>query len=126
MKIQYNAILYMNHTSPDGILPRERVVEASACWHFCKLAHVVLTRVPEQATYEGDLDQTVSLMRIAQSVRQMYDVADMNDMMAMKDWVKAEALRCGLPWDVRLDTWFKTAGRGYDSVTREPEALNKS
>ena len=109
---------------PNGVLPRERANESSAAWHFAKLALAALERIPEQATMEGDKDQTIRLRNLAESVARLYEVS-LEDMMQFMDFVKAEALRCSLPWNSRFDAWLASGGKSYDEVTREPEALNK-
>ena len=124
MKLNFTAFIYESHLSPEGLLPRQKKIEASACWHFCRLAHEILEKVPEQATYEGDLDQTVSLRRVAMSVATMYGIT-LDNMFAFSDFCHAEAIRLSYPWNPKLQSWLATGGR-VDEITREPEALNKS
>lgn len=123
--IRFTAYIYREHMNPNGLLPREREVEASAAWHFAKCAHTALDRIPEQVSHEGDVDQTVSLRNLCDSICKLYGVK-IETMMAFMDFVKAEAFRVGLPWNPRFDAWLASGGRAYNEVTREPEALNKS
>ena len=124
LRFGHRIFIYEDHIVPNGVLPREKAVESSAAWHFAKLAMQALDKVPQQATLEGQTDQTIRLRRIADSVAKLYDIK-LEDMMAFMDFVKAEALRCGLFWNDRLSAWIASGGRAYDEVTREPEALNK-
>jgi hypothetical protein len=123
MPMRLTPFIYIDHLSPNGLLPSERLHEASAAWHCAKLIIIALTEVPAQATMEGDVDQTIRLRNIADSVCLLYDV-DIETMMSFMDFVKAEAWRCGLPWPSRIDAWLATGGKSYDEVTREEKTLN--
>jgi len=125
LPIRFTAYIYREHMNPNGLLPREREVEASAAWHFAKCAHMALERIPEQVSHEGNVDQTVSLRNLCDSICKLYGV-EIETMMAFMDFVQAEAYRCGLPWNSRFQAWLDSGGKSYDSITREPEALNKS
>lgn len=126
MKLNLNAFIYEDHLTPIGLLPREEKEYASAMWHFCKLATVQLERIPQQAVYEGDKDQTVHLRRIAESVKMLYGLKSMDRMMSFVDFCQAEAIRCKLPWDGRLSAFVNSGGTSYAVLTRDPDALNKS
>ena len=121
MNLQY--FIYDNHLEPHGLLPRQYAKEASAAWHFAKLALVALQRVPEQVTYEGDTDKTVHLLRIADAVSILYQLP-LDSFMKFSPLVHREALAKGLGWDDRLTAWWTSAGRAYDKVTREEGRLN--
>lgn len=123
MTLKYNAPIYEDHLSPKGLLPREIKERASAAWHFARLALTALEKVPEQVVLEGDTDRTVPLRNLADSVSLMYSIP-VEDIMPIMDFVKAEAIRCGLPWNDRLDAWLATGGKSYNFVTREEGALN--
>lgn len=123
--IRFTAYIYREHMNPDGLLPREREIDASAAWHFAKCAHMALDKIPEQVSYEGSTDQTVLLRNLCNSICQQYGVK-IETMMAFMDFVKAEAFRVGLPWNPRFDAWLASGGKAYNEVTREPGALNKS
>lgn len=126
MDLNLTAFIYEDHLSPTGYLPREEKVYASAVWHFARLANIAILKVPEQATAEGDLDQTIHLKQLMTSVATLYGIDDLNRMMAFMDFAKAEAFRCGMPWSDRFSAWIESGGKAYNEVTREPEALNIS
>lgn len=123
MKLNLTAFIYEDHLTPTGLLPREEKEYASAAWHFCKLAHIVLDRVPSQTTYEGDKDKTVHLRRIAESVKTLYNLHSMDRMMAFIDFCQAEAIRVGLPWDDRLSAFVQSGGVSYAIITRDPDKV---
>lgn len=120
----YSAFIYEDHLTPTGLLPREKKKEASAAWHFTRLAMVILQKIPEQVSYEGNTDLTVPLMRIAESVAVQYGIKHENFLCFM-DFVRAEAFRCAMPWNDRLQAWVESGGKSYNFVTREEGALNK-
>lgn len=125
--MQYNAFIYEDHLEPKGLLPRSHKIEASACWHFCRLANRILINLPEQVVMEGETDKTVSLRDVLESVRIMYGLDREDGIGMIITWaqqVQREALRCGLPWSPRLTAWFESGGKAYNIVTREPGALN--
>lgn len=124
MAFVFNVPIYEHHLTPNGLLPREMKERASAAWYFTMCAMQALERVPQQVSYEGDTDQTVNLRQIADSVATMYSES-LENIMPFMDFVKAEALRCGLPWNGRLDAWLASGGKSYNFVTREPDAVNK-
>ncbi len=121
MNLQF--FIYDNHIEPQGLLPRLHAKEASAAWHFAKLALIALQRVPEQVTYEGNLDKTVHLMRIANAVSLLYQLP-LDSFMKFIPLVQREAMAKQLGWDDRLTAWWTSAGRAYDEVTREEGRLN--
>ena len=122
--INYTYFIYENHLTPTGLLPREIKERVSAAWHFSKLAHGALEKIPEQVSYEGNTDLTVSLRNIAESVAIMY-VMKIEDFLPLMDFVHAEAIRCGYIWNDRLQAWLDSGGKSYDIMTREEGALNK-
>jgi hypothetical protein len=122
-KLHLTAFIYEDHLTPTGLLPREEKEYASAMWHFAKLAHQVLEKVPSQTTYEGEKDQTVHLRRIADSVKTLYNLKSMDRMMSFVDFVQAEAIRSGLPWDDRLSAFVNSGGTSYGVLTRDPDKV---
>lgn len=123
MKLNLTAFIYEDHLTPKGLLPREEKEYASAMWHFCKLAHQVLEKVPSQVVYEGEADQTVHLRNIAESVKTLYSLHSMDRMMSFVDFCQAEAIRSGLPWDERLSAFVNSGGVSYAVLTRDPDKV---
>lgn len=124
IKLDLTAPIYADHLTPNGHLPRLHQVEASAAWHFTRLAMRILDEVPQQVTYEGQEDKSVSLKVIAQSVAKLYGLEDIGTMLTFMPAVRMEAFRCGYPWKDRLQAWVDSGGAQYDEVTREEKALN--
>jgi len=126
MKLHFTRFIFEKHLTPQGLLPREKANEASAAWRFASIAMPILHNIPQQATLETDPDITVSIRQVADSICLQYGIT-LDTMMAFMDFVKAEAITCGLPWDHRFDTWIRTAGNQFaDIVTRDPDKLNIS
>ena len=125
MTLKYTAFIYEEHLTPKGLLPREIKERSSAAWHFARLALTALEKVPEQVTLEGDTDRTVPLLNLARSVATMYGIKEIGDFLCLMDFVQAEAVRTGLPWNDRLTAWVASGGRAYNFVTREEGALNQ-
>lgn len=107
-----------------GLLPTG--INSSALWQFCLMAHQALEQFTGQHVLEGEEDITVRLKDLARSTLSMYRMPNELDggmeilfQPDMIDLVKREARRCNLPWNSRLDAWFASGGRAYDTVTRE-------
>jgi len=126
VKLNLRAPIYEDHLTPNGLLPREEQIYASAAWHFARLAMPALIDIPEQATPEGTLDTTVKLQNLLNATVILYAIKDLNRMMNFMDFAKAEALRCGYPWRHELDSFVKSGGRAFNEVTRNPDRLNIS
>lgn len=125
MSLKYTAPIYEDHIEPNGRLPRAHAAAASAAWHFAKLAMKALEDIPEQVTLEGDVDRTISLRRLAESVAVMYGIHDLNDWLKFMPACREEAFVCGFYWNPRLQAWLDNAGGSWDTMTREPDALGK-
>lgn len=125
-KLIYDAPIYEEHLTPNGTLPRDKALTASAAWHFTRLAMAALEKIPEQVAYEGEVDLTVRLRQIAESVMVQYNIKDIESMMNLMPAVRTEAFRVSYPWNDRLQAWLDSGGRAYDSITREEGRLNQS
>lgn len=121
--MQLTAFIYVDHIQPEGLMPKEKAIEASAAWHFTKLAMQILDKIPEQVAYEGETDRTVRLRTVAESVAKLYDVT-LQEMMDLMPAVRREANRCGLEWNDRYQAWLDSGGKSFDEVTREEGRLN--
>lgn len=119
MKPLLLSFVYEDHLVPIGLLPRTENFESSAAWHLAKLAHKALEKIPEQVTYEGEVDKTIRLMNIAKGVALHYAL-NLEDIMKFMPAVRLEALRTKKPWNPRFQAWLDSGGKSYNEVTREP------
>lgn len=119
MKLTYTAPIYGSHLTPHGALPSDIPERSSAAWHFTRLAMKALDKVPEQATLEGEVDKTVNLRAIAESVGKLYSLQLDQFLPLVSTYCRKEAFLCQYPWNDRLQAWLDSGGRAYDEVTRE-------
>jgi len=109
-----------------GLLPDTD--EAAALWYFLLCATQALDRVPAQTTLEGQPDQVVHLRQLAESIQKMYNVKSLdmmfNDLLIFT--ARKEALRCKLPWNPKLTTWFESGGKIGNIIDRDPDKVGQA
>lgn len=123
--ISFRQPLPLPHMQPIGHLPM--TPEAAALWQFLVCAFQALDRVPKQTTLVGNEDQSVDLKAVANSIRMLYQLKDL-DRMFNANLIRAakkEAARSRLPWDSRIDAWFATGGQSYRFVDRDADKVGQ-
>lgn len=115
----------LQHIEPVGFLPKTE--EAAALWQFLIMATQALEKVESQTTYEGDNDQVVDLMQLANSARKIYGLDNLEGMFQDRliAAAKREVLRSRLKWDSRLDVWFESGGKSYRILDRDPDKVGQ-
>lgn len=115
--------LPVKHMEPHGLLPM--IPEAAALWQFLIGAFQALDRVPKQTTLEGTPDKVVDLMQIAESVRKMYGLENLEGMFQERLIAQArrEAFNCRLPWNDKIDAFFASGGKAYRIQDRDPDKV---
>lgn len=84
-----------------GLLPDQP--GAHACFYYCRTAMQMLKAVRDGADYQGEIDHQNMLNNLARSVALMYRLDSPDDFLAFLDYVKAEALRLELEWNVAIE-----------------------
>lgn len=101
--IQYQPVIYLHHTvGGGGLLPNDEL-GAHACWHYAYRAHLHLRSVDSGGVYDGDNDPLLNLMNILHSTMKIYQIEDREEIRKYLWLVKAEAARCQLGWDTRVE-----------------------
>lgn len=102
-------------------------MEAAALWQFLLMAHQALHKVERQVTYEGDADQEVDLMQLAESSRKLFELSTLEGMFQTRliAAAKAEAIRSRLGWDDRIDAWFASGGTSYRIQERNADKVGQ-
>lgn len=124
--ITFRKVIPIPHMqSGGGLLPDTE--EACALWQFLVCASQALEVIPAQISYEGDEDAKVDLMQIAYSARVMYGLKDLEGMFndALVFQAKREAERCNLPWNPKLDDFFRTGGKSHRFLDRDPDKVGQ-
>jgi hypothetical protein len=113
----------IKHMDPMGLLPN--TTEAAALWQFLICAFQALQHVETQTTLEGDEDQQVDLKQIAHSIRKLYLLDTLEGMFAdaLVACAKREAARSKLNWDTRIDAWFASGGKSYNTLDRDADKV---
>jgi hypothetical protein len=119
-------------TKPDKpwqILPAGDMEFHSHCaMYFARCAHLALLEIPEQVTLEEETDLTVHLRPILDNLLIVYGLVDSDDIekvVKLMPLVRRIAFMRNVAWSDRFQAWLDSAGRAYNEVTREPEALNR-
>lgn len=100
--VQTFGFVFEDHTTPNGVLPREP--GAQACWYYCKCAIPIVHKVMEGATLEGERDRDINVLNnLARNVAVQYSLESPDEFLIFMDYCKAEALRCDLAWDERIE-----------------------
>lgn len=120
----FPSVLRMN----GGLLPdsEDMMWYSFAAWYFCKISHETIHNVTRQVSYEGDVDLTVNLKTLLDSVILIYGTEDIDKLMALIPLCRQQAFRFTLPWNDRFQAWVDSAGRAYNEVTREPDSFSQS
>jgi hypothetical protein len=121
---------YVGHFYPEtlahDILPMGNMkVHSQAAWHFVRCAHLALYEIPTQVVLEGNTDATVRLKEIMDSTEIIYGI-DKNEFMKLMPECRRLSFALGRTWNGRLQAFIDSAGRAYNELTREPDALNIS
>lgn len=124
--IDFVAAIPIKHMRPSGHLPM--TTEAAALWQFLLMASQALDKVEKQVTYEGTDDQVADLMQLAHSARKLHQIPEQGGLERMFNSsligaAKAEAMRCKLPWNSRLDAFFASGGKSYRIMDRDPDKV---
>lgn len=121
--IQFNPMIPVMHMkSAGGFLPDGMV--SAALWYFIGCATQAYFTVEGQKTLEGDQDQQVDIMQIADSTMKIYNTSKEEVFNhELIELAKREAARCQLPWDSRLDAFFSSGGTVNRYLDRDPDKL---
>lgn len=122
MKLHLTYNIYEDLFVPTGKLPRineKYMREVSAAWHFARLANRVLHERPNEIIMEGEADPFTNLRTLLESVQKLYQIQNLEDMMARMSAVRAIVYARGGYWDSRFDAWIASGGKAYNLVTRE-------
>lgn len=115
--------------NPDALLPGGELTNHSFfAWYFCKLAMIQLEQIPEQVTYEGDLDTVVNLRETLENLRTVYGLETTDDLekaMKLMPTCRRIAFQRKLKWDDRFQAWLDSGGKSYNKIDREPDKLNE-
>lgn len=99
---QFTWFKFMSHTTlVGGYLPNDK--RAHACWYYCRCAITAMKAVDDGAQYEGEDDHINSLNNIARGVAKIYQLESPDEFLKFMDYVKLEAMRCELEWDIRIE-----------------------
>lgn len=122
-QIEFRKAYPLPHMQPQGFLPQTE--EAAALWQFLVMANQALEKVEAQVTYEGDSDQVVDVMQLANSARKIYGLDNLEGMFQdrLVETAKREAKRSGLHWNPRLDAWFASGGKSYRIQDRDADKV---
>lgn len=123
--ISFQQPLPLPHMEPLGLMPNS--TEACALWMFLVCAFQALDKVESQVTYEDSQDQVVDIKQIAESIRKMYGLKDLEGMfnVGLLSRARREAIRSGLSWNSRIDAWFESGGRAYNKMDRDPDKVGQ-
>lgn len=109
-----------------GIHGYKYVVRFSCAWYFCRVAHEAIELLAGQAVMEDETDPTASLRQTLESILVLYGSPEINEIMNYMPECRKLAFRRKLIWNPRFQAWLDSAGRAYDTMTREESALNKT
>lgn len=76
---------------------------AHACFYYCRIAIRSLKAVRDGAQYQGEMDHQQMLNNIARSVALLYRLDSPSDFLLFMPYVKAEAMRLELEWDINIE-----------------------
>lgn len=93
--------VFVSHSVPNGGLPLD--ARAQACWYYCRIAIGHFKSIDDGADYEGERDHTEALKNIVWAVAKLYRITDPDEFLRFLGVVKAEAMRSGLMWDIRIE-----------------------
>lgn len=101
-KLSLTPFHFVSHvTRNGGFLPDEP--GAHACWYYCRCAILMWKAVVDGADYEGELDHIDMQNNIARGIATLYSLESPSDFLKFMDYVKLEAIRLDLEWNVKIE-----------------------
>jgi hypothetical protein len=102
-----------------GITLPTPMILFSCAWIFCRRAHIAIEEQAKQVVYTDETDSTSQLREILRVTLDEYGDPDVNLVMRFVPMCRTLAFRRTLIWNDRFQAWIDSAGRAYDTLTRE-------
>lgn len=81
----------------------EDLPQSHAAWFYCRCAHQLFHEIDSGAQYEGEDDHINMLNNLCRSIAAQYNLESPSLLLQQIENVKAEAMRCGMGWDPRVE-----------------------